>query len=109
MNRGEDHAMVVKPNQKEDEYFAKMEFDRKKKVEDEKRARMVEEEKQQLKELHYMHCPKCGMSLVTIDYKGIAIDRCTGCEGIWLDFGEMEEITKLEKTGVDKLFRLFKK
>ena len=101
--------MVVKPSQKEEEYFARMEFDRKKKAAVEQRARMVAEDKQRLKELHHMHCPKCGMDLVTIDYKGIAIDRCTGCEGIWLDFGEMEEITKLEKTGVDKLFKLFKK
>jgi hypothetical protein len=101
--------MPVKPSEKEEEYFVKQEFERKKKVEAERQARMAEEEKRRLKELHHMHCPKCGMSLVTIDYKGIAVDRCTGCEGLWLDYGELEAITKLEKTGLDRLFSLFRK
>lgn len=99
--------MPVKPSDKEEEYFVKLEFDRKKKIEAEKQARMAEEEKRRLKELHHMHCPKCGMNLVTIDYKGIAVDRCTGCEGLWLDYGELAAITRLEKTGLDRLFSLF--
>jgi len=28
---------------------------------------------------------KCGMNLVEIDYKSIKVDRCSSCEGIWLD------------------------
>ena len=101
--------MTNKPSEKEEEYFVKLEFERKKKAEDEKQARMAVEEKTRLKELHHMHCPKCGMNLVTIDYKGIAVDRCTGCEGLWLDYGELEAITKLEKSGLDRLFGLFRK
>ena len=101
--------MPNKPSAQEEEYFARLEFEKKKKVEAEKHARMVEEEKDKLKELHYMHCPKCGMNLITIDYKGIAIDRCSGCDGIWLDAGELEAITQLEKSGLDKLFSLFKR
>jgi len=101
--------MPGKPSNQEEEYFAKLEFDRKKKIEAEKQARMAKEEKRRLKELHHMHCPKCGMNLVTIDYKGIAVDRCSGCEGLWLDYGELAAIMKLEKTGLDRLFTLFKK
>ncbi len=101
--------MPIKPSHQEEEYFVKLEFERKKKAEAEKQARMVEEEKRKLKELHHMHCPKCGMNLITIDYKRIAVDRCSGCEGIWLDYGELEAITRLERSGLDKLFRLFKK
>ncbi len=101
--------MPDKPSRQEDEYFARLEFEKKKKAEVESHARMVEEEKHKLKELHYMHCPKCGMNLITIDYKGIAVDRCSGCEGIWLDAGELEAITRLEKSGLDKLFSLFKR
>ncbi len=101
--------MPNKSSQQEEEYFARLEFEKKKKAEAENHARMAEEEKRKLKELHYMHCPKCGMNLITIDYKGIAIDRCSGCEGIWLDAGELEAITRLEKSGLDKLFSVFKR
>lgn len=101
--------MPIKPSEQEEEYFAKLEFDRKKKMEAAKQVRMAEEEKRKLQELHRMHCPKCGMNLVTIDYKGIAVDRCTGCEGIWLDYGELEAITRLEKSGLDRLFSVFKR
>jgi hypothetical protein len=38
------------------------------------------------------HCPKCGASLVAIHYKGIAIDKCSRCQGIWLDSGELERM-----------------
>jgi len=99
----------MKPSEKEEEFFARMEFEKKKKIEEEKHKRLAEEEKKRLKQLHYMHCPKCGMELIEIDYKGIKIDECSECEGIWLDAGELETVAKLEKTGLDKFFSIFKK
>ena len=101
--------MVSKPSEKEEEYFAKKEFEKKKKIEEEKRGKMQEEERKRLKELHNMKCPKCGMELIEINYRGIKIDECSGCEGIWLDAGELEIVSKMEKTGLDKLFGVFKK
>ena len=56
-----------------------------------------------------MRCPKCGMELIEIDYRHIKIDKCSECEGIWLDAGELEAVSRLEKTGLDKLFSIFKK
>ena len=47
-----------------------MEFEEKKKIEEEKHRRLAEEEKTRLKELHSMKCAKCRMGLVEIDYKG---------------------------------------
>jgi len=99
----------MKPSEKEDEFFVRMEFERKKKIEEEKHKRLAEEEKKRLKELHCMQCPKCGMELIEIDYKGIKIDECSECDGIWLDAGELETVAKLEKTGLDKFFSIFKK
>lgn len=32
------------------------------------------------------------------------IDNCSGCEGIWLGAGELESVSKLDNTGLDKLF-----
>jgi hypothetical protein len=99
----------MKPSEKEEEFFVRMEFEKKKKIEEEKHKRLAEEEKKMLKELHYMQCPKCGMELIEIDYKGIKIDECSECDGIWLDAGELETVAKLEKTGLDKFFSIFKK
>ena len=101
--------MPAKPREMEEEYFARLEFERRKKLEEKKRAQMEDEEKRKLKGLHYMHCPKCGMQLIEIDYNGIAVDKCSSCEGIWLDAGELEAVSKFEKSKVDKLFGVFKK
>lgn len=100
--------MVRKTSQQEEEYIARMEFERLKKLEEEKHKKLAEEEKKRLKELHYMRCPKCGMELIEIDYKNIKIDKCSASEGIWLDAGELEMVSKLEKTVLDKPFSVFK-
>jgi hypothetical protein len=101
--------MPIKPSDKEEEYFARIELEKKKKLEAEKQKQFLEEEKQRLKEIHYMKCPKCGMQLVEIDYKDVKIDQCSECNGIWLDANELEQIIKLEQVAIPKLFKLFSK
>lgn len=101
--------MPVIPSEKEEEYFARLEMEQRKKREEEMKKKIAEEEKKKLKELHYMRCPKCGMELNEIDYKGITIDKCFHCEGIWLDAGELEAISRLENTTLTRLFAVFKK
>lgn len=101
--------MPVKPSEKEEEYFARLEFERKKKLEEETRIKLEKVEKESLQKLHYMHCPKCGMKLIEINYKDILVDKCSSCEGVWLDAGELDAISKLEKGKLDKLFGVFKK
>ena len=100
--------MIEKPTV-EEEYFARMEYERRKKVEEERQNKLAVEEKKRLRELHFLRCPKCGMQLLEIDYKGIKVDKCSECEGIWLDAGEMDAISKLEKGGLDKLFSVFQR
>lgn len=101
--------MPVKPTEQEQEYIARKEFEKMQKAKAEKSKNLATDEKLKLKELHHMRCPKCGMELVEIGYRTIMIDKCSGCEGIWLDAGELESVSKLEKTGLDKLFSAFKK
>lgn len=101
--------MPKKPSEKEEEYIARVTYAKKKQVEEEKHKKLAEEEKQKLKALHHMRCPKCGMELIEIDYKGITVDKCSECEGIWLDAGELEAVSKLEKSGLDRLFSVFGK
>jgi hypothetical protein len=101
--------MPKKPSESEEEYIARMEYESLKEIEEEKHKKLAEKEKKRLKELHFMRCPKCGMELIAVDYKGIEMDKCSECEGIWLDAGKLEAVSKLEKSGLDKLFSVFKK
>lgn len=85
---------IEKPSKAEDEYFARQELERRKKWAEEKTARMADEEKQRLKDLHWMKCPKCGMDLHTIDLHGVKIDRCASCNGTFFDAGELEQVMR---------------
>lgn len=39
-----------------------------------------------------MQCPNCSSTLETIEYEGIKIETCPGCEGECLDAGELAPI-----------------
>ncbi len=101
--------MPVKPSEAEEEYYARHEFERKKKLEQEKRQKLEAAERERLKELHHMRCPKCGAQLVEIDYRGVAVDKCSSCFGVWLDAGELEMVSELDRRGLEKWFGVFKK
>lgn len=99
---------MKKPSELEQVYIARMEFEKLQRIKAEKQQKFAEEEKKRLRELHHMRCPKCGMELVEIEYQHILIDKCTECEGIWLDAGELGSVSELKKSGLDRLFSVFK-
>jgi hypothetical protein len=101
--------MPVLPSEKEEHYFLKLEIERKKKHEAERHAKIAEEEKKRRKDLHYMHCPKCGVDLTEIDYEGVKVDKCFSCGGVWLDAGELELVSKFETSTLDAFLRVFKR
>ncbi|MGW0119257.1 TFIIB-type zinc ribbon-containing protein [Streptomyces sp. NPDC003327] len=43
-----------------------------------------------------MQCPKCHAAMHTYNRNGIQIEQCSGCRGIFLDYGELEALTRLE-------------
>ncbi|MFC4495057.1 zf-TFIIB domain-containing protein [Streptomyces ovatisporus] len=43
-----------------------------------------------------MQCPKCGALMQTFNRNGVQIEQCGGCRGIFLDYGELESLTRLE-------------
>lgn len=51
-----------------------------------------EEERRRLKDLHFMRCPKCGHELREEAIEGVQVDRCTFCEGLYLDAGELDKL-----------------
>lgn len=98
---------IDKPSKAEDEYFARQEFERRKKWAQERHAEMATEEKEAAKKAHWMKCPKCGMDLVTVEFHGVSIDRCAACGGTYFDAGEIEELLKREHGFLHRAMGIF--
>ena len=92
--------MPVKPSEAEEEYFARQEFERRRRDAEERARKLAAEERTRLKELHWMRCPKCGMELAEVTFRGLRIDRCTSCAGVWLDAGELDTLSGAEPEGL---------
>ena len=97
-----------KPSKAEDEYFARQELERRKKWAQEKAASMAAEEREKLKQLHYMKCPKCGMDLREIELHGVKVDQCGNCGGVFLDAGELDQFEHHEQGVFNKVFSIFR-
>lgn len=46
-----------------------------------------------------MICPKCSGQFAQYTVKGFVVERCQGCEGIWLNKGELAEILRRQAGG----------
>ncbi len=100
---------IKPPSANEVDYFKKLEIRRLRAAAAARRALTSEQERTQTKELHYMHCPKCGEDLETVHMYGIQVETCPACQGIWLDKGELEAILEHEDKGLlDRIIALFR-
>lgn len=43
-----------------------------------------------------MRCPKCNADMQAVEHAGIAVDRCTKCNGLWFDLLEHEHLKHIE-------------
>lgn len=91
--------MIHKPSEKEEEYFVQKELERLKKLREEAASQAAQEERANEQKLHYMRCPKCGGHLEAVHYRGVEVDTCTSCKGMYLDAGEIEKILAFEEPG----------
>ena len=100
--------MPVKPTEREEEYFAKLEFERRRQALAEQASAAAEEERLRILAVARGRCPKCGAALVTVPYRGVELDKCSRCQGVWLDVGELDHVIG-EDTGflgsVKRIFR----
>jgi uncharacterized protein with PIN domain len=46
-----------------------------------------------------MKCPRCDGSLKESKFEEVMIDTCDNCGGVWLDSGELQQVTKKDKGG----------
>ena len=79
----------------EDEYFLKKDREQLAKL----KAKQEAEAKAATQQAAHMRCPKCGEALKERSFQKITIDQCTGCHGIWLDAGELEQVAEKESGG----------
>jgi hypothetical protein len=91
--------MPVKPSDAEDEYFRKEEIRKLKDAAEESSRRMAEAERDRLKQLHWMRCPKCGMQLEEVDFRDVKVDSCFTCGGMFLDKGEIDKALAHDEPG----------
>ncbi len=95
-----DRGTPGKPSSSEDEYFVREDAEKKRKLALQAKKEKHDAELRALKEQHWMHCPKCGLQMHQIRLRGVDVDVCFSCNGIFLDQGELEKLQKPESRGV---------
>ncbi len=98
----------TKPSHEEEEYFARQEIDKRRALAEKLRAQMETAELENMKKLHWMHCAKCGFEMHPVVFKGVTIEKCPNCNGIFLDAGELEHLAGKEGGFVRNVLGLFK-
>ena len=47
-------------------------------------------------------CPKCSGEMIPVRRSGVVIDRCSNCDGIYLDRGELDKLITMEQRVVSE-------
>ena len=89
-----------KPSTSEDEYFVREDAEKKRRMALELKKQTEKAELERLKQLHHMRCPKCGMQMQELRLRGVDVDVCFSCNGVFLDQGELERLDRPESKGV---------
>ena len=85
----------------EEEYFHKKNQEALEKM----RAKIAIAEEAKAAGMSSMNCPRCDGSLKTHNFEGVDIDTCEKCGGVWLDSGELEQLTKRESGWFSRLLQ----
>lgn len=72
-----------------------------------RQSQISSDEREEQRRLHWMHCPKCGSELAEVQFRAVKVDKCFSCNGVFLDDGELEQLTG--KPGwFESMLRFFK-
>jgi RNA polymerase-binding transcription factor DksA len=83
-------SSTVKPSQPEEDYFAKEDAEKKRKLAHKVRHDMASDEAKRLRHLHHGHCPGCGQQMHEVKLRGVPVEVCFSCNGIFLQHGQIE-------------------
>lgn len=87
-----------KAKKAEDEFIAKEEAEKTKRLKELMKEQLSTQQREETKARCYMKCPKCGADLNEVTFRGIKIDRCLNCDGVWLDEGELAKLAGDEES-----------
>ncbi len=91
---------ATRPTRSEEEFFAREDAEKKRRIALALRRETDAAERERLRALHHMRCPKCGLALQEVAFRGVQADLCFACGGIFLDRGEVDRIARPEPRGV---------
>jgi hypothetical protein len=95
-----DRGTPGKPSTSEDEYFVREDAEKKRRMALQAKKEKEAAELKRLRDLHFMHCPKCGLQMHEVKLRGVDVDVCFSCSGVFLDKGELEKLEQPESRGV---------
>lgn len=98
---------IARTNIAEEEYFRRQEAERGR--EDawnnlQKSAHANQAERDRVKAAHLRRCPECKIGLEKRTLRGVELDQCSSCHGIWLEAGSLEQLSKEKRGFLAKLF-----
>lgn len=85
--------MSRRADESEQEYEARLTMERQRSAAQERSSRVTEIDREQQQQLHWMRCPKCGWELSEVQFRDVKLDKCFACAGVFLDDGELEQLT----------------
>ena len=62
-------------------------------------------EAEERRRAHWHKCPKCGSDMTVETVSGIEVEKCTSCEGIFFDRGELEGLLMKQESQRRGFFR----
>jgi uncharacterized protein len=91
---------TLRPTRSEDEFFAREDAEKRRRLALAVKRDTDAAERERLRALHHMRCPKCGLELQEVAFRGVQADVCFACGGLFLDRGEVDHLGAPERKGV---------
>ena len=89
-----------KPGRDEHDYFQQRDREKLLKAAAERSDREAAAAAEELRQAHWLRCAKCGNLMETKPFRGVEIERCPDCGGVFLDRGELEKLAGEDRSGV---------
>ncbi|GEM_PF-3113443 len=78
----------------EDEYRKKLEALKSRESELNEREKGLAALEKKMKDIHALHCPRCGHELQTVLAETLEVETCEACKSLWIGRAEMEVLIK---------------